>query len=97
VSVSNQADGNRRVQVLRDHIVRNLPVSILGKVGTERVFVAGRFREGDEVIVAASRELADGTPVRPLVSEVAVKKSVEPESGKGALPAAKPKKPAVAF
>jgi len=66
--VSNVSDGNRQVQVLRDNVIRNLPVKILAKVGTESVFVSGRFNEGDEVIVSSSRELADGTPLRALAA-----------------------------
>ena len=68
-SISNIADGNRKVQVLRDNVVRNLPIKILAKVGTDSVFVSGRFNEGDEVIVSSSRgELADGTPLRALAA-----------------------------
>lgn len=64
--VSNVADGSRKVQVLRDNVVRNLVVKILAKVGTESVFISGRFNDGDEVIVSSSRELTDGTPLRAL-------------------------------
>ena len=46
----------------------NPNVKILAKVGTESVFVSGRFNEGDEVIVSSSRELADGTPLRALAA-----------------------------
>lgn len=66
--ISNVADGSRKVQVLRDNVVRNLVVKILAKVGTESVFVSGRFNDGDEVIVSTSRELADGTPLRALAA-----------------------------
>lgn len=65
-SVTNQSDGNRKVQVLRESIVRNIPVRLMSKIGTDAVFVSGKFLEGDELIVSSSRELADGTPVRPL-------------------------------
>lgn len=67
-SVSNASGGDRKVQVLREYVVRDLPVRILSKVGTESVFVSGRFNEGDEVIVYSSRELADGTPLRALAA-----------------------------
>jgi multidrug efflux pump subunit AcrA (membrane-fusion protein) len=67
-SISNVPDGNRKVQVLRENVIRNLNVRILAKVGTESVFVSGRFNEGDEVIVSASRELVDGTPLRALAA-----------------------------
>jgi multidrug efflux system membrane fusion protein len=67
-SISNVPDGNRKVQVLRENVIRNLNVRILAKVGTDSVFVSGRFNEGDEVIVSSSRELADGTPLRALAS-----------------------------
>ena len=69
-SISNAAEGNRKVQVLRENVIRNLPVKILAKVGNDSVFVSGRFNEGDEVIVSTTRELADGTPLRALAAGV---------------------------
>lgn len=65
-AISNVPDGNRKLQVLRDFVVRDLSVRILGKMGTDSVFVSGRFSEGDEVIVSSTRALADGTPLRAL-------------------------------
>lgn len=69
-SLSNDKDGNRKVQVLRENVVRNLTVRILAKVGNDSVFVSGRFNDGDEVIVNTTRELADGTPLRALSAGV---------------------------
>jgi multidrug efflux pump subunit AcrA (membrane-fusion protein) len=99
--VSNLPEGDRKVQVLRDRVVRDLPVKILAKVGTESVFVSGRFNEGDEVIVKASRELADGTPLRALAAGSnsaagGAGKSSATQPG-GAKPAAGGKKPAAGF
>lgn len=68
VAISNLPDGNRKLQVLRENVVRDLSVRILGKVGTESVFVSGRFNDGDEVIVSSTRPLADGTPLRALLA-----------------------------
>jgi multidrug efflux system membrane fusion protein len=70
-SISNAAEGNRKVQVLRENVIRNLPVKILAKVGNDSVFVSGRFNDGDEVIVSTTRELADGTPLRALAAGAA--------------------------
>lgn len=67
-SVSNAAEGNRKVKVLRDNVIRDVVVRILAKVGTDSVFVSGRFNEGDEVIVYSSRDLVDGTPLRALAA-----------------------------
>jgi len=67
-AVGNQPDGTRRVQVLRDGVVRNLPVQVHGRAGGDAVYVSGRFGAGDEVIVTTTRELADGTPLRALTS-----------------------------
>jgi hypothetical protein len=61
-------DGNRKVKVLRDNVIRDVIVRILAKVGTESVFVSARFNEGDEVILSSSRELADGTPLRAVAA-----------------------------
>ncbi len=66
--ISNVPDGGRKVKVLRDNVIRDLGVRILAKVGTDSVFVSGRFNDGDEVIVSSSRELTDGTPLRALAA-----------------------------
>jgi biotin carboxyl carrier protein len=82
-AVGNQPDGTRRVQVLRQGVVRNLPVQIHGRAGGEAVYVSGRFGATDEVIVATTRELADGTPLRALTTA---------ETAAGAKPGAEPGK-----
>lgn len=64
-SVSTAKDGNRIVQVLRDNIVRNVPVVLHGQIGKGDVFVSGAFVENDHVITSASIELADSTVVKP--------------------------------
>lgn len=87
-TLANQADGNRRVQVLRDNIVRNISVAVHSRVGTERVFVSGQFRKGDEIITATSKELADGTPVKALL--VARATGTGPEQPAAAPTGAKP-------
>ena len=88
-AVKNQKDGNRKIQVLRRQVVRDIPVRIHSKVGVERVFVSGPLQEGDELITSASMELADGTPVRALLAAA----SDAPAAGQPAGQA-KPKKPA---
>lgn len=66
-AVMNVPDGRRKVQILRDNVVRDLTVRVLGRAGGDYVFVSGRFGTSDEVIVATTRALADGTPLRALV------------------------------
>jgi hypothetical protein len=56
------------VQVLREDVVRDIPIQPLGQPTAERVLVSGSFVEGDELIVSASRELADGTQIRPTLA-----------------------------
>lgn len=80
-AISNQPDGNRKVQVLRDNVVRDMTVKILAKVGTDGVYVAGRFSEGDEVIASATRALSDGTPLRSLAASAAPPKTEPGSSG----------------
>jgi multidrug efflux pump subunit AcrA (membrane-fusion protein) len=82
--VSNVPDGNRKVKVLRDNVIRDIIVRILAKVGTESVFVSARFNEGDEVILSSSRDLADGTPLRALAARPAA------EAGNGKATATGP-------
>lgn len=64
VGVTNVSDGNRKVQVLRSRVVRNIVVQILAQVGTERVYISGPLIAGDEIIVNSSQELPDGTVLR---------------------------------
>ncbi len=86
-AVVNQPDGTRRVQVLRDGVVRNLPVQVHGRAGGDAVFVSGRFGATDEVVVATTRELADGTPLRALTgTETAVGAKSEADVGKKKKP-----------
>lgn len=64
-SVSTSTAGSRIVQVLRDNIVRNVPVVLHGQIGKSDVFVSGPFTENDHVITSSSIELADSTVVKP--------------------------------
>jgi RND family efflux transporter MFP subunit len=95
--LANTGDGNRKVQVIRNNVVRDVNVQLLGQVGAERVHVSGPLDNGDEIIVSASQPLVDGTQVRQ-ATDVAV---AQPPGGaetrtdtrteKGARPPAKSK------
>lgn len=63
-TVGNLADGGRRVQVLRQSVVRDLPVVLMGPIGANRLFVSGAFADGDEVIYETSHTLPDGFVLR---------------------------------
>lgn len=71
VSLVNGADGTRRVRVIRDGFVREIPVELLGSVGDDRTIVTGTFSSNDELIVRSSEELKDGTQVVPRTELVA--------------------------
>lgn len=77
-AISNLPDGNRKLQVLRDNIVRTLPVTVHSRQGADRAFVSGAFRKGDELIASSSKELADGTPVRPAAAPTPVAGTAQP-------------------
>lgn len=62
-SIAAAGESQRKVQVLRQSVVRDVPIAVLAPVGTERTFVTGAFLEGDELIVSTSVELPDGTQV----------------------------------
>lgn len=65
LAVSSNANGDRRVQVIREGFVRDVPVTLLGQAGNDYVFVTGRFGTTDELVVKTSRELRDGMRVLP--------------------------------
>ena len=77
-SISNQPDGKRQVQVLRKEVVRDIPVDILTQVGTDKVFVAGPFSDGDELILTSSQPLKDGQQVRPQTASTAAAATTTP-------------------
>ena len=58
-----QAAGGRKVQVIRQGVVRDVKVEPLSQQGTERIFVAGTFTQGDEIILSKSQPLKDGDQV----------------------------------
>ncbi|MSR56554.1 MAG: HlyD family efflux transporter periplasmic adaptor subunit [Planctomycetaceae bacterium] len=98
IAISNTSDGKRKVQVLRENVIRDLTVRILGKVGTDSVFVSGRFVEGDEVIVSSTRALTDGTPLRALQAGTGtVGTGAGAAKGAGSRPAAGKKESTPAF
>lgn len=64
-AISNSADGGRQVQVIRDGMVRDVAVVLLGQVGEDHVWVSGRFAPEDQLILRTSEPLPDGTIVTP--------------------------------
>lgn len=82
-AVQNGMDGTRKLQVVRDGVVRDLTVEILSSVGNDRVYVSGPLVPGDEVIVSTSQQLPDGTQVRPAAAELAAESG---DRGRGRQP-----------
>ncbi|RMG38412.1 MAG: efflux RND transporter periplasmic adaptor subunit [Planctomycetota bacterium] len=97
-AVSSDAKGRRQVFVLRDDVIRRIPVRLLGQLGTESVYVTGPFASDDELITASSAELVDGTVVRRataddaagLRSDTAASRVVTPPTEKNASKSKKP-------
>jgi hypothetical protein len=63
-AVGNNEQGRRRVQIVRQGVVHDVDVELLGQVGAERIHVSGSFIDGDAIILSASRDLVDGTQLR---------------------------------
>lgn len=64
-SVKTAEAGGRVVQVLRENVVQDVPVTLHGQIGDQEVFVSGSFSERDEVIRTSSVVLSDGMTVKP--------------------------------
>ncbi|MDB5337674.1 MAG: mdtN [Planctomycetaceae bacterium] len=82
-ALQNHGDGNRKVQVLRQGIVRDIPVQELTQMGADRLFVAGAFAPDDEVIITSTTPLKDGQLIRSRTVA-----SAKPEGEDAAAPAA---------
>ncbi len=63
-AIANLPDGSRRVQILRQWMVRDIPVVVMGPIGSSRLYVSGAFADGDEVIYETSHTLPDGFVLR---------------------------------
>lgn len=87
VSVTNTPEGTRKVQIVRENVIRDLTPQILGQIGPGRLFVSAPFNKDDEIIVSTSQPLADGTQVQPRLT---VGKS---ETSSGTTPGSQPAKP----
>ncbi len=62
-AVINAEQGGRKVQVIREGFVRDIPVQALGQMGADHLFVSGRFGATDELVVKTSETLLDGARV----------------------------------
>lgn len=96
VAVSVGDNGQRKVQVVRQGMIRDVEVDLAGHVGTERVIVSGAFADGDEVILSSSRELADGTQIRANPSAALPARAVPATTAVTPPAATKPKDTAAA-
>ncbi len=99
-AIGNLPDGHRKVQVVRQFTVRDVPVILMGSVGANRLFVSGPFAEGDEVIYESSHQLGDSFQLKPSSSSAAATgqgnaPNTGATTGTGTAPATT--KPAVGF
>ncbi|HEY4259422.1 MAG TPA: HlyD family efflux transporter periplasmic adaptor subunit [Schlesneria sp.] len=95
-AVGNIADGQRKVQVVRHGIVRDIPILLMGSVGVNRVFVSGAFAEGDEVIYELSHQLGDGFQLKSSAAATTAGKDPANPNPTTTTPAT-PTKPSVGF
>ncbi|RLS45637.1 MAG: HlyD family efflux transporter periplasmic adaptor subunit [Planctomycetota bacterium] len=91
-AIGNLSDGQRKVQVIRQSIVRDVPVTLMGSVGSTRLFVSGPFAEGDEVIYEASHQLGDAFQLKHAAAAAGTTAGATTPGGEPAKP-----KPAVGF
>jgi len=64
-SITAGEEEKRKVQVIRENVVRDLLISVLAPVGSDRSYISGPFQQGDELILSTSQPLADGTQLAP--------------------------------
>lgn len=64
-TLSNNESGERKVQVVRENVVRDIVVKLHGAIGADRTKISGPFLPKDELITSSSLPLLDGTVVAP--------------------------------
>lgn len=65
IALKNSETGLRMIQVVRNSMIRDIEVQLLGPVGEGRSYVSGPVQENDELITQSSLALTDGTMIRP--------------------------------
>ncbi|MBS0206466.1 MAG: HlyD family efflux transporter periplasmic adaptor subunit [Planctomycetes bacterium] len=95
-AIANVPDGNRKVQVIRHAVVRDVPIVVMGGVGINRLFVSGPFADGDEVIYESSHQLGDGFKLKSVAATAAASNTGTAPAGTGPTPPTTPTK-AVGF
>lgn len=89
-AIAAGGDNQRKIQVLRHNVVRDVAVNVLAPVGDDRSFVSGAFDAEDELIVSTSVELADGTQLaREVAGEPKAASGAGPGTNQRALPGQK--------
>jgi len=68
--LTNTQEGGRKVQVLRENVVTDVPVTVLGPIGPERSFLTGPLSERDLLIISTSVPVPHGTLVQNAVQPV---------------------------
>lgn len=63
--VTAHTEGRRKVQVLRNGVVRDVVVEALGQKGTDQVYIAGAFGSADEIVMSSTLPLKDGQKLSP--------------------------------
>ncbi len=103
-SLKTGQSGDRVLPVLREGLVRLIPITLHGQVGKTSVHVSGQFTERDEFVISSSTDLADGMAVRPAGAGVVAAAKSGSGPAAGAQPGANqkpdvpnaPKKPGAA-
>lgn len=96
-AIGNLLDGQRKVQVVRHMVVRDIPVVLMGSVGLNRLFVSGPFAEGDEIIYEASHQLSDGFQMKLSAAATAAAAPGANNAPPATNPGGATTKPAVGF
>jgi len=97
LALQNTPEGVRKVQVLRQGIVRDVPIQELTQMGPERLYVSGAFSAEDEVIISTTQPLKDGQIVKQKTVATAAAEGEGQDAKPAAATGAPPKKPGVAF
>lgn len=63
--ISSHTEGRRKVQVVRNDIVRDVVVEALAQKGTDRVYITGAFSNSDELLISSTQPLKDGQKIAP--------------------------------
>lgn len=91
--IVSHTEGRRKVQVIRNGVVRDVVIEALAQKGTDQVYISGPFGSSDELLISSTQPLKDGQKIAPSDAPPATGSAAKSPPGSAAPPVPTAPKP----